>query len=609
MIKPSMRAITSRKRWGIYGVAVISLLLAAGVLFVSFGSRASAEGAWGDSGSGSGSTGSYYTTNGFGWKLFSITGDGPSGGFESGKWGSISDTSSIPGKCHATNDNKVWVHVVREPGGGERGYSYEGADYNRNRPAAGNDSYVFNKDGKYEDQGAAYSDKVIAIVAHVKDYYLEANPSGSGWGTKIGWFCWNDNPPWTLEASASVNKTVAEPGETITWTHTIKNNGENSTNVDVTGAAQNSQDLGSGIAKTWTFASGSIKNKSASEASTYLVTLDDYGKKLCRSTTATPGANTGGSVSSEAVCTIIAKRPKVHVLGGDLFVGRGSSTNPSRISNISTIVTPSGSGVFYGSWAEYAVIPTGTVRGMASGSGYGGGGASSALCSNSLLTFSNGDSDGCNSGSVGQYKPNNIADNIAARFPVTGATPVLSTTEPVDIASLSTDTIYTSAAGTISLTSSQKMPAGKWVVIHADKATVNITQNIEYSSAAFTSENDIPQLVIIANNIVISDAVTNVDAWLIAVGSGADGRLVTCDSAVTEPAQLTAVVCNKKLTVNGPVSVNHLYLYRTYGALGGTVSQAAEQFNLRADAYLWASSLDTTAYAKSVRTIELPPRY
>lgn len=92
-------------------------------------------------------------------------------------------------------------------------------------------------------------------------------------------------------------------------------------------------------------------------------------------------------------------------------------------------------------------------------------------------------------------------------------------------------------------------------------------------------------------------------------GSGVDARLVACGAAVTEPAQLTAGICNKKLTINGPVSVNHLYLYRTYSALGPTVSQAAEQFNLRADAYLWASSLDTTAYAKSVRTIEVPPRY
>jgi hypothetical protein len=608
MIKPSMRVQQSRKRWGVYG-GVAAILLAVGVYGTVTIQSVAAEGAWGDSGSGSGATGSYYTTNGFGWKLFDVSSAGPNGGFESGKWGSINDPTSIPGKCHATKNNKVWVHVVREPGGGERSYSYSGADYNRNRPAAGNDPYVFNANGVYEYQGASLQQKVIDIVAVVQGYYLKANPSGAGWGTTIGWFCWSDNPPWTVSVATTVDKSVAEPGETITWTHKITNNGENPTNVDITVGAQNAQGLGSGVATTWKFTSGKAKKADQSYASTYVIPVADFGKRLCRSTTATPGANTGGTATSSEVCTTIAKRPKVQVLGGDLFVGRGSATNPARVSTIITSVTPSGNGRYYGSWAEYAIIPSGTVRGMASGSGYAAGGVQGSLCGNSLLTFANTTGNACNGSQVGRYKTSSVAQDVAARFPVTPKTPTVSTGVPVDIASLLAKTTYTASGGTITLVSSQKIPAGKWVVIHAGEATVRIDQNIEYLQGPFTKEADIPQVAIIAKNILIDDSVTAIDAWLVARGTGSDGYIKTCDAPINEPGQLTANVCDKKLTVNGPVSANHLYMYRTYGALGATASQAGEVFNLRADAYLWASSLDTTAYAQSVRTVELPPRY
>lgn len=56
--------------------------------------------------------------------------------------------------------------------------------------------------------------------------------------------------------------------------------------------------------------------------------------------------------------------------------------------------------------------------------------------------------------------------------------------------------------------------------------------------------------------------------------------------------------------------VNRLLLYRTFGAeSGATIAQPAESFNLRADAYLWAKSLDVNNRAETTSIIEVPPRF
>ena len=119
---------------------------------------------------------------------------------------------------------------------------------------------------------------------------------------------------------------------------------------------------------------------------------------------------------------------------------------------------------------------------------------------------------------------------------------------------------------------------------------------------------DIPQLIIIANNIRIGGGVSQVDSWLMATGDS--GNLVTC-ADVTAATQLRANNCANFLRVNGPVAARHLYLYRTAGATTGAGNTAAaEVFNLRPDAYLWATWYNSSAgRLQTVRTTELPPRF
>jgi hypothetical protein len=117
-------------------------------------------------------------------------------------------------------------------------------------------------------------------------------------------------------------------------------------------------------------------------------------------------------------------------------------------------------------------------------------------------------------------------------------------------------------------------------------------------------------VVIIAENINIRENVSNVDAWLVAVGTGDDGSINTC-SNYSATSSLTINQCSAQLTVNGPVTANHLHLRRTAGSGSGNQSgDPAEIFNIRPDAYIWAMNrARASGQPSSVFTLELPPRF
>lgn len=167
----------------------------------------------------------------------------------------------------------------------------------------------------------------------------------------------------------------------------------------------------------------------------------------------------------------------------------------------------------------------------------------------------------------------------------------------------------------------------KSVVIKAS-GTVKISGNIlNDPSKIYTDISQIPQLVIIANKIVINSTVTKVDAWLIAKNSIGTGEIDTCNIGIS--AKETINDCNQQLIVNGPVMTDHLHLLRTAGSCSSdptlntgiqgcdgqlgvlfNSSTPAEIFNLRADAYLWAAAhAVVNGRVQTVYTTELPPRF
>jgi hypothetical protein len=153
-----------------------------------------------------------------------------------------------------------------------------------------------------------------------------------------------------------------------------------------------------------------------------------------------------------------------------------------------------------------------------------------------------------------------------------------------------------------------EVPKGKWLIINASGATVTIKDNIQYTDDVLSTAADIPQVIIIADQINIQGNVGRVDAWLVARGT--HGTINTC-SDVPIGNKLTAGVCSNELLVNGPVISEKLYLYRTGGSGGATTAGvAAEKFNLRPDAYLWATEwMASSGRLQTVYSRELPPRF
>lgn len=316
------------------------------------------------------------------------------------------------------------------------------------------------------------------------------------------------------------------------------------------------------------------------------------------------GANDTRWSHSTVDCVVISKRPFVQILGSDLIVGRGKPiTNGSNVStNVKRIFNKQ-----YGSWAEYGILPSGKVSGMASASGYAGGITPSVMCNVSYLTLSNTPGVGsCTDETLGGYSISTPAPAVGSRFPLDGAEQI--TTRTID--SLEGGRTYTAANNaTIRLTGpSEDIQAGKWVVINAPNSDVRIETNINYTEDPLTSVADIPQMVIIARNISVADNVENIDSWLVA-----SGTINTCDAANTSSATgLNANICSRQLRVNGPIITDRILLHRTGGA-GNTEADTgdpAEKFNLRPDAYLWATSQQSSeSKVRTVMTTELPPRF
>lgn len=262
-------------------------------------------------------------------------------------------------------------------------------------------------------------------------------------------------------------------------------------------------------------------------------------------------------------------------------------------------VTP---GSVYGSWGEYALSSTGATTGMASAGGYFRPQNNLAFCAVSLLTLTNGGNGACTEAATkGNYTFGPSNRSYTEYFRATAALP----NNSPNVATLNSG-VY-SGTGNITLNAAT-LPRGKSVVINAPNSTVTIQGDITYTNEVMNSIADIPQLVVIANNINIQGGVRRVDAWLIATGT--NGNLSTC-SDVGLLGNLSSGTCQNQLVVNGPVVAKHLYMQRTYGSGPGNSSgEPAEIFNLRADAYLWSVAQSAASgRVFPVTNVELPPRF
>ena len=290
---------------------------------------------------------------------------------------------------------------------------------------------------------------------------------------------------------------------------------------------------------------------------------------------------------SVPACMMVAKTPTVQLWGADVRTG----------ANVITGRTTRASGV-YGSWAEFAIMANGTVSSASGASLSSGPAGRPAPISATQLTFANISSP------YGHFGATFVTPTPEAHFPTDPTKQI--TSGIIDIATLDDGTYTTTGDITLANPSGQSL-SGKRIALRA-QGNVTIADNITYGNGPYATAAELPQLVVIAEsgNIVIAEGVTRLDAWLIAK----NGYVSTCGvpSGVNWTSDLSALVCDKQLTINGPILARNLYLRRTYGdaANPGT---PAEILNLRPDVYLYGFS--KTRNTGSIRTMyvkELAPR-
>lgn len=322
------------------------------------------------------------------------------------------------------------------------------------------------------------------------------------------------------------------------------------------------------------------------------------GTHICFALSVQPRSyNDASWAHSQPICIVVGKKPKIQVWGGDVSA-RGNIETSTSVKDMS------GTTRTFGSWVEYGTFSAGTIDRFASGSGLNNGNPDNNQTAWSKLTFANKSETG--EDMFGKYTAAGSfpsAPTIASFFG-TGHTQQPIGAGSVDVGSLAFTTgqpVQVRTANDLTITGSN-LPAGKSVVILAS-GTVSIDGDINYTDGALGGVGDIPQVVIIANNINIKDSVGRIDAWLVA-----SGTINTCSNLA---GVLTSNKCATPLVVNGPVVTNKIILNRTAGSDTGEHSgDPAETFNLRPDAFLWARlQASGNNKAETVYSQELPPRF
>ena len=345
------------------------------------------------------------------------------------------------------------------------------------------------------------------------------------------------------------------------------------------------------------------KNKVFNPGSTYMSDqnsskVDDLpvGTKICfvLSVKAYSSSNSNWRHSAPK-CNIVGKRPKIQVLGGDLRSGGEINTSVSTKE-------VSGDTRTFGSWVEYASFSTSSNSGLASSSGLSGGADSNDQRNWSDLTFAN---DRSSASIFGNFGIMPLERSVSGRFD-DGASGTKITSTSIDIDDLSAGNYYVNNASSNNLRltgGNATINKGRTIVI-VTTGNITINQNIRYSSSSMDDINDIPRLVLVAENININKKVTNIDAWLVS-----NNNIDTCADA--DDSRLTSKDCDDHLTVNGPVSTKEIDLRRTAGS--GTDKDSgdpAETFQVNPSDYLWAlAQASGDQRVQTTYTSELAPRF
>ncbi len=319
------------------------------------------------------------------------------------------------------------------------------------------------------------------------------------------------------------------------------------------------------------------------------------GDRLCYTTMVSAydtGADKDTFRYAQPACIRVAKRPKLQVWGADVRSADKIVTNTTRRKD-----------KIYGSWSEYGVFAQGEVR-SSSGAGLSSGPDGRVVAGEidyNKLTFANSHMPYGKYGAI----PETVIPVLVANG--SGKT-ALAVSGTRDVSSLmGGESVSRWTANNLEITGGE-ISAGKTVIIVAT-GTVTISGNISYQTKDYDTAGELPQMIIVAQSIVINDNVTSVNSWLISRGGG---YISTCGTVGSGAwlSGLSSSVCDVPLQIAGPVVTDQLYLRRTAGANGGNPGEPAEVVNLRPDTYLWAySQSQKEGSIKTMYTRDLPPRF
>lgn len=358
------------------------------------------------------------------------------------------------------------------------------------------------------------------------------------------------------------------------------------------------------------------------------------------------------ATSSTRECFRVAKKPNLEVWGGNVY-SRGTINTAvatkGHLDGYDNSYSPEAKysdKYVFGSWGESGLITTGAVTGFTSGASLGYAANNSGnLIPNPFNNFYNtrantGDNPGGNTNKTSTFTLNPLT---FANYPTIGVIGNSITTNGTDADKTSiisrlifggevnvdaespislnnsennkSDNIYYYFGGNNNLTvPNSTINADTLQIVHSAR-NITITGDLTYSDN-YANFDQMPKLVIYANNILIDCNVTRIDALLIANDS-----VITCNNFENDfdhlldkiKVHINDSANSNRLVVNGAVIADRLIPNRTYGAATGANSMIpAEIINYDPTLYLWGNSKTETGDNNKNLDVsyqkELPPR-
>lgn len=323
-----------------------------------------------------------------------------------------------------------------------------------------------------------------------------------------------------------------------------------------------------------------VFNRGINDIASETIIITAGNQTICRSLFVSPATPTIASRGYE-VCIPIANKPYARAFGADVSAGNGLANVPGICAqnNNAAIVgwNKRSGGNFAGAGTQHAAFALKGIQDFATALGASGGADASAPSS---LSFTN---TTINPG-AGDFGGNfDILPCIANHY----------STKPASTLALPAS-FNTMVSGSYSATGPVTLNGG---VVDKDEqislyveGDVFINGNISFAGGTW-SLSEIPTFrLVVLGNIYVGRNVTQLDGLFVAqkTTGGSGGGFYTCvtgASALPLDGSLFSI-CNTKLTVNGGVVADTIYLLRTSGSLGQSsanetsqVNQASEVFN------------------------------